>query len=185
MTKYKKVRPPGGKTKRGTPRLRKPGGGRPPATGVVHMLTTGDSEAYVRISFSEDVIDKLVEMHAAVFGAFTMAHRLNRNYTGLRIQFARLVDMSIPAVFVRIEPPTWDPKGKRLWRPPHSRRLQVTIACSKIGVRPGVKPAYLEQMYHESMPGVLGGGMILNFPDDYMMANTAYAKGADESLIVD
>lgn len=185
-SQYTKQRWPGGYTKKGKRRKRRPGAGAPPQKDLVHLLSTGKDKAYLRLTFTEDVIDKLVEMHSKVFGAFVTAHRLNKKYEGLRIQFARLVDMSIPGIFCRIEPPTWDPRGKRLWRAPNSRRFQVTIACSKVGVKPGVPPVYLEQLYHESVPNTLGGGMLLMFPDSYMEFDGPKnrVKGPTENLIV-
>lgn len=183
---YVKRKPPGGKTQQGKRRKRVPGAGAPPQKGLVHMLSTGKNKAYIRLTFTEDVVDTLVEMHDKVFGAFVAAHRANKRYEGLRVQFARLVDMSIPGIFCRIEPPSWDARGKRLWRPPHSRRFQVTIACSKIGVKPNCYPVYLEQIYTESMPNILGGGMLLMFPDSYMEFDgpKTHVKGPTENLIV-
>lgn len=145
---------------------------------------------YIRLIFSEDVLFSLVKMHFKVWEydminsvRMTKEERLKK----LRLQFARLADIAMPGIFVRVEPPTYDPHGRRIRREGiRGTQYSVQILASKLGLKDGVPSTHLEMLYQESSPGTLGGGMILLFPDEYMIypGEKTPVKGPHDDLTV-
>lgn len=138
---------------------------RPAKTDLVRVTFSRENTA--RFSFTLDVMEKLIDLHLGVFGAmyFNVAPRGQR-HRNFRLQFARLADLRIPAVFVRIEPPTYDPRGKRIrFVPPNTYICEIVM--TKLRLRPGYfRPQRPEMLWADQ--GRLGdlNGLILNFPDE-------------------
>lgn len=104
-----------------------------------HIRIAPTNPNKLRFTFSGDVIEKLAVMHMGLFGAFywQIADPRERWRT-LRLQFVRFADVGVPAVFVMIEPPTYDPHGKRIHRSsPTSGNSQfyAEIVATKLKVK--------------------------------------------------
>lgn len=153
---------------------RKPAGRGRPALKETVKATWINGGNTVRFVFSEDMVAKLREFHMSMFSVFYTGGLVRPDkvfdpYKAIRLEFMQFSDLSIPAVFVRIEPPTYDPKGHRLWRAKNGRRFFAQTPVKPIGVKPGQETVTLEHLFEESSPQMLGGGMLLIFPDDYMV----------------
>lgn len=140
---------------------------RPAKTDTVRVSFARKNTA--RFSFTADVMEKLLDLHLGVFGAFYVQYTpKGQRHRMFRLQFARLADLRIPAVFVRIEPPTYDPHGKRIrHNPQHPNVYLCEIVLTKLKLRPGpFKPYHPELLWADS--GRVGdlNGLILNFPDE-------------------
>ncbi len=181
------------KKKRPLPRGRKrrPGGGRSISTDTARVTSYGRTHSFLRITLSEDLVEMLIDMHDKVFGGMLRRTKPKKDeithYEGTRLEFARLMDMSIPAIFLRVEPPSFDPKGYRLFRPGgRGRQYCVQIKASRVGVKDNIATCRLETMLQQSAPNLFGGGMLLLFPDEAMIYDGPKARigGLKESLIV-
>lgn len=121
----------------------------------------------IRIAFSADVIDKLVALHMQMHGGFyfTPMHR-DDTYRMFRLQLGRIADLRIPAVFVQIEPPTFDPRGRRIMRGQSRNRYMIEVSATKLRLRHPIPPRKLELLWADQ--GIRGGmnGLILTFPDE-------------------
>jgi hypothetical protein len=151
-------------------RLRRKGGGRKPIMERIRATWVNYGKC-VRFDISEDIADQLQKAHHAMFGAFYM-HTLMRAkfdpYKIIRIEFMRFEDTGIPGVFMRIEPPTFAPEGKKLWRSRPRRKILVQAQAKELGLKESQKPVNVEILFEPKMPGMLGGGMMMIFPDEYM-----------------
>ncbi len=138
---------------------------RPAKTETVRVIYSRKNTA--RFTFTADVMEKLLDLHLGVFGAmyFNVAPRGQR-HRAFRLQFARLADLRIPAVFVRIEPPTYDPRGKRIYHnPKHPNDYNSQIVATKLRLRWPFPPYRPELLWaDQAKPGGLNG-LILTFPD--------------------
>lgn len=139
---------------------------RPAKTETVHVYAIPANK--VRFSFTADVMEKLLDLHLGLWGAFyfNVAPRGQRHRT-FRLQFVRFADLRIPAVFVMIEPPTYDPHGKRIHHTPkHPNTYACEIVATKLKLRYPFKPWHPELLWaDQGKPGGLNG-LILNFPDE-------------------
>lgn len=147
--------------------------GRKPVQESIRANWCGADGRTVRFAISEDVVQHLKKMHDFMFGV--MYHgglgvgAGYDPYRTIRIEFMRFDDLHIPGVFVRIEPPTYAPKGHRMWRAPTGRRFFVEVLARDIGVLDAQPPCQVEYLFDETMPRVLGGGMLFTFPDHVMI----------------
>jgi hypothetical protein len=166
---YATLRPPkpkGRRTKKGVLDTR----GRPPAKDQVRIVSLGRDYQRVRIAFSEDILERLIEMYEYDFDQFVFGRgAMSDRYKVLRMQFAPFVNLAIPAVLMRIEPPTYDPFGSRIRRTPRGRQFIVEILAAKIRVKDGIQSQNLEH-YLADLPGKNQlRGVVLQFHDDDMI----------------
>lgn len=159
------------------PRKKKPAParrGRKPSTKTIRASWVGPMGTVLRLSISSDVVEHLKRAHDAAFGimygfgSFHAARAGYDPYKMMRIEFMRFEDTGIPAVFIRIEPPTYNPTGHRMWRVPGGHQFQVEVRCSEVGLKTDLPPLKCEYLFDEARPKVLGGGMMVTFPDHYM-----------------
>lgn len=156
-------------------RKRAPGHGFQPSRETVRVNWLGPDGRDARFAISEDLIEELRRMHDEVFGAVyaTSPGRFQPGYdrmAAVRLFFTRFADLNLPVVHLRIEPPTYNPKGHRIWRHKSSRQWYVTIRAERIGLK-NAQPSIgrLEYLYDEKRAAVMGGGLLLCFPDDAML----------------
>lgn len=165
--KKKKPRPTG-TTKRGKPRRRNPGAGRPSATDVVRVQHDGGGR--LGIYFSTDMIDRLIALcpYAESLRRYDHPEEPYKNY---RLQFARLIDMSIPGFFVRVEPPSFDPRGYRFARCDggFGARVRCRILASRLGVDASKLVACVPELLFDEKVDAMGGGMVVLLPDECMI----------------
>lgn len=153
--------PRSGRPKRSLKRKTNP---RPPKTEIVNVYAGPPNK--VRFVFSADVMNKLLELHLKLWGVMysPLTPRENRHRM-FRLQFVRFADLHIPAVFVHIEPPTYDPRGKRVTHP-KPNYYQAEIVATKLKMRHPFKAMHPELLWaDQGKPGGLNG-LILNFPDE-------------------
>lgn len=155
------------KRPRGRPRKTETRGRKPISQRI--RATWIDHGRSVRLTLSEDIVQTLKHMHDEMFSVFYLtALRRQRDYDpykAIRIEFVPFNDMSIPAVLVRIEPPTFDPQGHRLWRPGKGRRFYVQVRAAAIGLLEGQPATELDFIYQEHNARLLGGGIMVIYPD--------------------
>jgi hypothetical protein len=158
--------PPAPKKKRR--KKRRKGQGRKPKQGVIRIASFGRDYRSVHFVFSEDVIDKLVHMHDEEYGMFVYLTGEAR-YRTLRLQFARLADIGMPAILIRIEPPTYDPHGSRMRRTRTGRQYAAQILASKLRLKNGIQSQAPEYFWADQ-PG-RGGlkGVIVQFDESEML----------------
>lgn len=137
---------------------------RPPKLETVNVYSAGKNKA--RFTFTADVMNKLVDLHLGLFGGFYfMPAAKGQRHRMFRLQFVRFADLRIPAVFVRIEPPTYDPRGKRIHHP-FPNVYASEIVATKLKLRYPFKPHHPELLWaDQGKPGGLNG-LILNFVDE-------------------
>jgi hypothetical protein len=145
--------------------------GRPPRprlTDSVRAYSSGKNK--IRFTFTADVIKKLLDMHMNIWMHMYLTQVISQQqrHRHFRLEFARLADIRIPAVFVRIEPPTYDPRGRRI-RKITENQLTCEITAPKIKVRWPIPPTQMELLWaDQGIPGGLNG-LIMTFPDEYMI----------------
>lgn len=123
----------------------------------------------IRITFSADVIKKLIDIHMDIFREhYLVPVHPKQRLRQFRLQFARLADIGIPAVFVRIEPPTFDPHGKRIHRV-YRNQFYAEIVASKLRMRCPIPARKLELLWADQGNPYGLNGLILTFPDEDMV----------------
>lgn len=151
-------------------RKRKPGGGRKPMQDTVKLMTVaprgGATRIRARLVFSEDVVEKLLELHDRTFSAFYFIPAAQRLRI-LRLQFGRLSDINIPGIFVHVEPPSYNPEGYRVRRITNGRRYQCELKASKLGLIDTIPATELEMMWMDGPQRP--HGLFLMFPDQFML----------------
>ncbi len=124
----------------------------------------------VRFEFSEDVVRHLIELRDRKYPTMpylTPDHR----FMFLRIQFAKFADIGMPAVFVHLEPPIYDPRpggSRSLVRAKNGRRFQTQVKGSLIGVKPDWPTTPLTLLWADQEGNPMQG-LVLIFPDDAML----------------
>lgn len=153
--------------------------GRKPVAGTVRVNWCGIKGRTVRFAISEDLVNKLRTMHMAAFSVAYGPATLFGSYNPLltpRVEFMRFDDLGMNAVMLRIEPPTYDPKGVRLRRDPKGRRWYAEIPAHRLGVHPNMLPREIEYMVDDKNPRALGGGMIFVLPEEVMVPPRSKAR---------
>lgn len=140
--------------------------GRAVAVDTVRVNATLQGKTLV-FAISEDIMDRLIELHNRVFRGYMVGIPEARQKRTMRMLFVRFIDMGMPAVMIRIEEPTFDPKGLKIWRPPDSRRWFCQIRARRIGVRDGITPQALEHIWMDQ--SAADRGLILIFNDADML----------------
>lgn len=160
-TPIKPKGPPGKRRKvRKKPRKAKP---QPGATGLketVYLRGIGTGKKLVQFTLSEDVMEKLMDLHDSRYHPLLYVPRRQR-MRRIRVQFVRLVDAGMPGVMLMIEPPTYDPRGKLAKR--NQRRYEVSISARKIGLINGMPRRDPEWFWADNMQG-----LIILLPDEDM-----------------
>ena len=132
-----------------------------------------DDKTALKFLISEDLIFELLRMHDTLYKVyfFDRTPKADR-YKKHRIEFARLLDMGIPAVLMRIEPPSYDPHGAKFTR--YGRQYTLQIAARKLRVKPGIARQNLSFYLAEEMRGIM-----VNFAESDMVppADVELAKG--------
>lgn len=139
---------------------------RPAVTDTVRAYAVAPNK--IRIVFTTDVIEKLLELHMKVHGGFYfMPVRNSQRYRQFRLQLGRMSDLRIPAVFVQIEPPTFDPRGRRIMkRPKNVNHYFIEIVATKLRLRHPIPARKLELLWaDQGKPGGMNG-LVLTFPDE-------------------
>lgn len=141
--------------------------GKPPALDNVRICI-GSRDQVAKFSFSHDIIDRLFELHDQVWGAYVYTYGPNRHRSH-RLQFVRCADLGIPAVMVRIEPPSYDPRGSRFRKDTKGRKYLCGIKAWKLGLRPETPGRKLETWWAD-LPGKGQlHGLIMQFNDEDML----------------
>ncbi len=142
----------------------------PKKQGVVRIERRKPYPRSLFFVFSEDVIESLVQMYDLDWGMFS-ALRGEMRYRTLRLEFARLGDLGQPLVFVRIEPPTYDPHGSRIRRIRHSHQYTAQVLASKVRVRDNL-PSQALNYFWGDRPGhalLQPHGLFIQFNDEDMI----------------
>lgn len=134
--------------------------GRPKNVGVVKVAQEAPGRSVLRFSFAEDIIEKLLRQRD---GAGVSLNRSTER--GQRMEFLAFSDKSIPAVFVRLAQPSFDPIHNKLTRT--KRSFRIVIKAEKIGVKNEIPNIELKTLWIDNPKGLL-----LIFPDEYMLAPT-------------
>lgn len=146
----------------------KPARGRPPLADAVKMIRATAKDV-CRFELSENVVAKLITLRDARYPQMpyiTPDHR----FMFLRLQFAKFADIGMPAVFVHLEPPVYDPRpggSRSLVRARNGRRFQTQIKGSLIGVKPDWPTTDLTLLWADQQGNPMQG-LVLIFPDDAM-----------------
>lgn len=136
-----------------------------PLRQTVKILSIRKDRAVARFVISEDIIDELIAMHDQLWAGYIWDKDPAQRIKKLRLTIANLADMRIPAVFMRIESPTFNPIGRKLRRAgPTAKRYLVEVLAAKVRLKPGVPGKTLDWYYVPMMPG--GGGIMINFDDE-------------------
>ena len=152
------------KTKKGRPSRV----GAPRARDTIRAFSTARDYDIVRFHFSEDIVDKLFELYDLDYALINPTYGFERHKQH-RLQFVRCADMGLPLVLVRVEPPSFDPRGQRMWRPENGHQYITAIKARRIGVTDGLMNKKLEH-YWADLPGRNQlRGLIIVFPDDDML----------------
>lgn len=139
---------------------------RPPKTETVNVYAGPPNK--VRFCFTADVINKLLELHLKLWGVmYSPLTPRDKRHRMFRLQFVRFADLHIPAVFVHIEPPNYDPRGKRLMHDArHPNIYYSEIVATKLKMIHPFKAYHPELLWaDQGKPGGLNG-LIMNFPDE-------------------
>jgi hypothetical protein len=159
------IRTKGPRGKPRQPRQKPPKPKKPPGPNAlkdkIHLTGTGTGQKLIQFTFSEDIIDRLLELHDEKFMGFYFTAREARKRR-LRLQFVRLTDLKIPAVMIMVEPPSYDPRGRLARR--ISRRYICTVSARRLGLRPGIPRRDPEWFWADNMLG-----LIINFEDEDML----------------
>lgn len=145
-------------------RRRKPGAGRKCLVDVVHIAPIQNN--CVRITIAENLIERLVKMNDDIHGMVRVYKSILKGfepYTGLRLQFQRFPDPEVPAVLMRIEPPTFDPRGFKFRRADHGRRYGASVHAKHLGLKHGIPAQRLETFWLEE-----AFALVLVFPPEAM-----------------
>lgn len=159
-------KPPRKRTRKGRPDRR----GRPASNDTVRIVALGRDYGQIRFFLSEDIMEKLIELYEVDYQVFIINKGpMSERYRGLRLQFAPFVNLNIPAILLRIEPPTYDPRGSRIRRAKGGRQFLADILCAKIRVKNAILSQELEHFWAD-LPGRNQlHGLIVNFHDDDML----------------
>lgn len=160
ISKSRLVKPPKRRKKH------KPRSGRPPLKDSVRVTAIQTPQrTQVQFTFAENVIEKLLQLHEDIYHPlYSLPY--NRRWAEVRVEFARLADLGMPMVFVRIEPPSFDPRGYRLRRATKaSRRLVVRLNPDKLGLKPGIPTKDAELMWFDQDRVFRGLGLIFDDAD--------------------
>lgn len=115
-------------------------------------------------AISYDLVAELFRMHDELYKVYLYNPKpLRERWREHRVEFGRLMDMRIPGVLLRIEPPSYNPHGGRLWLPKGSRSFHTQVAARKLRVKPNLDTKVLEHMVAEDMRGIM-----VTFPDEDM-----------------
>lgn len=127
-----------------------------------------ENRPILRFSISEDLIDQLFQFHDELYKVYFVYQDARstkeQRYARHRIEFARLADIRLPAVLMRVEPPTYDPHGQRFSRAAGSRQYRCQIAARKLRVRNDITTKDLELIVAPNMRGIY-----CTFPDEDMI----------------
>ena len=129
--------------------------------------TTGRNTVVFRIS--EDIIKVLWSFHYETFKGIYV-RRTEEALRNARIIFLRLTDSAIPALLMTIETPNFNPVGNRLRSSKGRRQYFVYANAPRLGLKSAMPTTPLEFMYQQDNPVLLGGGILIIFPDEYMLA---------------
>lgn len=133
--------------------------GRPKNVGIVKVAQEAPGRSVLRFSFAEDIIEKLLRQRD---GAGVSLNRSTER--GQRMEFLAFSDKSIPAVFVRLAQPSFDPIHNKLVRA-SSRSFRIVMKAEKIGVKAEIPNIELKTLWIDNPKGLL-----LIFPDEYMLS---------------
>lgn len=160
----KPLPPKGPRGRKRQPRRKPPKAQKPPGPEglkeVVHYTSTGTGRRQITFTFSDDVIDRLLELHDRRFAAFYYTPRDLRKRR-IRLQYVRLTDLNIPGVMIMIEPPSYDPRGRLARR--IGKRFISTISARRLGFKPGIPRRDPFWYWADDMLG-----LIINFHDEDM-----------------
>jgi hypothetical protein len=161
----KTIKPKGPRGRKRMVRKKPPGPRKPPGPtalkDTVHVVGEGIGQKMLVFTFSEDVIDRLLELHDQRYAAFYYTPRDMRKRR-IRLQFVRLTDLKIPAVMIMVEPPSYDPRG-RLARK-QQRRFVCAVSARRLGLRNGIPKRHPEWYWAENMLA-----LVINFHDEDML----------------
>lgn len=160
--------------------------GRKPVSETVRIMALhrhGEPLRTARIVFSEDVVDKLMDLAERLYESFWYFPRDHRMKI-MRLQFARISDIGIPGIFCRVEPPTYDPRGHRVRRRYQRRQYYCQVLCRKLGLKDDFPTTDVELMWHDLEDQRLGNGLYLMLPDHYMLPPSPAADDPQYDLTV-
>lgn len=161
------------------------GRGRPPATEQVKVYPGSRKGDMLRFDFAENVVVKLIELRDREYPSMpyiTPDHR----FKFLRIQFARFAEIGMPATFVRLEPPIYDPRhdaSRALVRVSRGRRFETQIRASMIGMRSDLETMHLTLLWAD-LPNQRMQGLVLIFPDEALLYTGPKTSISQEDLLV-
>jgi hypothetical protein len=120
----------------------------------------------LRFTLSEDVMAHLYELHDKLYSVWYYGDKsLKKRFRQNRMQFVRFRDLGIPAVFMRIEAPSINPTGRRIWQPHNSRQYNCQVMAAEIRVKDNIPSRILEQLWMDDISML---GVMLTFPDEDM-----------------
>jgi hypothetical protein len=135
-------------------------GTRPLVSNTVRVCQSGSGRNTLLFRFSFDIVEKLLRKRDGVGSVLN-----SRSWPGLRMEFMAFSDKSIPAVFVRIAKPSYDPRDPRLTKAAHGHTFRTVVKASRVGVKDDIPAQRLKLLWIDTPPGLL-----LVFPDDQMLS---------------
>lgn len=154
--KKRTLKPPPEKTERR---------GRKPTQGQLRVYPTAGGKV-LRFVISDDIVLRMTELCERVYGGLLPPQDIRKRMRNTRMLFVRFIDTGIPAVLMRIEEPTFDPRGNKLHQVKKGKRWIVEIRAKRIGVRDNLPAQVLDFFETEDLAM---RGMIVNFNDADMI----------------
>lgn len=147
--------------------------GRPPALDTVRVYSIGMAKRgtitterpSLVFEISNDLIEELFRIHDLTYAPFLYG-ALDKpdRYKAHRLQFVRFRDIGIPGALIRVEPPTYDPHGARLWKPNKGACFRTQVLARKLRVLPGIPRQHLEHFIDDTNLK----GLVVTFRDEDM-----------------
>lgn len=101
----------------------------------------------VAFALSEDIMLQLLHLHDSLFKGLLATIHPERRKRMLRVEFIRMIDFGVNAVMLRVEAPSYDPKGNRIKPPVKGRQWIARIRARRIGMRDHVTPKIIEHIW--------------------------------------
>lgn len=130
------------------------------SVGVSNYVRNG----IIEIRISDDIMQRLIAAHDRLYRVILPPYMLKAREKHLRIEFVRLADLSIPGVMLRIEQPSFDPRGNRVRH--QGYQWYIRVSARRIGLRSNHLPTVVN--FYETNDSNMRG-LILNFDDADML----------------
>ena len=135
-------------------------GTRPPITNTARVSQFSAGRDVLLFRFSFDIVERLLRKRDGSGAVLN-----TRSWKGLRMEFMSFTDKSIPAVFVRLARPSYDPHDPKLTKDAKGHTFRTSIKAEKVGVKSEIAAQRLKLLWIDNPAGLL-----LVFPDECMIS---------------